>query len=178
MVYMNFDDSSVTNILKKLRNFFSSSGNLISAELFEIYKDIPMEIAIYDLSGNYQFVNSHYAGNSKNSEILIGKNDNFFADLNGISLESMEKRQLMFRQLLEEKKVLQYTEKLYFPGKNQTLYFKRIFQPLFSAASFGCGLNDLCRSVYSGRCGRQTAVAAARPRSGERSCDNNSSSGA
>ena len=129
---MNFDDSSVTNILKKLRNFFSSSGNLISTELFEIYKDIPMEIAIYDLSGNYQFVNSHYAGNSKNFEILIGKNDNFFADLNGISLESMEKRQLMFRQLLEEKKVLQYTEKLYFPSKNQTLYFKRIFQPLFS----------------------------------------------
>jgi diguanylate cyclase (GGDEF)-like protein len=34
--------------------------------------------------------------------------------------------------LLEQKKVLHYTEKLYFPGKNQTLYYKRIFQPLFS----------------------------------------------
>jgi diguanylate cyclase (GGDEF)-like protein len=91
-----------------------------------------MEIAVYDLQGKYKFVNSDYAGTPEISQELVGKDDGYFAKLKGISPDSLIKRRNIYRQLLEQKKLLQYTEKLYFPSKNQTLYYKRIFQPLFS----------------------------------------------
>ncbi len=91
-----------------------------------------MEVAIYDLQGKYTFVNQRYSADHSVAEKIIGQSDDFYARLNGISVESLTKRKQYFQQVLEEKKIVQFTEKLYFPGKNRTLYYKRIFQPLFS----------------------------------------------
>jgi diguanylate cyclase (GGDEF)-like protein len=129
---MKFDLKFVSNIIEKVVHRFSQSTDNLPAGLYDIYQSIPMEIAVYDLQGKYKFVNSDYAGTPEISQELVGKDDGYFAKLKGISPDSLIKRRNIYRQLLEQKKLLQYTEKLYFPSKNQTLYYKRIFQPLFS----------------------------------------------
>jgi len=121
--------NGLTGFLKKI---FQKIPQITSADPYQVYREIPMEIAIYDVQGKYEFVNKLYGGDEKVSKRLLGRTDDFYAELRGINNDSLQKRRQYFQQILEEKKVIQFTEKLHFPGKNQTLYYKRIFQPLFS----------------------------------------------
>lgn len=125
-----------TNIEKKLNNLshnFPRLKELAFQDPYEVYANLPMEVAIYDLQGNYIYVNKRYVVDEQISQKLIGKDDDEFARFLGISSDSLQKRKENFRRALQENRVVQFTEKLYFPGKNQTLYYKRIFQPLYSS---------------------------------------------
>lgn len=123
------NNNGLTGFLKRL---FQRIPHLTSADPYRVYREIPMEIAIYDTQGKYKFVNKLYGGDDKVTRRLLGQTDDFYAKIKGINGDSLQKRRQYFQQILEEKKVIQFTEKLHFPGKNQTLYYKRIFQPLFS----------------------------------------------
>ena len=49
----------------------------------------------------------------------------------GISSDCHKERKLHFERAIKEKKRIRFTEKLFIPEKNKTLYYKRFFQPLF-----------------------------------------------
>ncbi len=121
------------NKFQKLRANLPRLKELIFQDSYDIYKNMPIEVAVYDLEGNYEFVNDRYTADSKISREIIGKDDLFYSQLLGIQHDSFQKRKEHFTEVLEKKTVVQFTEKLYFPGKNQTLYYRRIFQPLFSS---------------------------------------------
>ena len=129
---MKKNDNGFAGILKKLIRKLPGLEDIVFKDPYHVYQNIPMEVAIYDLDGNYKFVNENYCRDEQTSKKIIGKKDKFYASLKGISLDSMQKRRQYFKQILKEKKGIQFTEKLYFPSMNQTLYYKRIFQPLFS----------------------------------------------
>lgn len=119
--------------IRKLRANLPRLKELIFQDPYDIYKNMPIEVAIYDPDGNYAFVNERYVSDSQISQDIIGKDDQYYSELLGIQFDSFQKRKELFQEVLERKTVVQFTEKLYFPGKNQTLYYRRIFQPLFSS---------------------------------------------
>jgi diguanylate cyclase (GGDEF)-like protein len=101
-------------------------------ELYNIFQDLPIEIAMYDLNGKYKFVNKLYIQDDDIRKKIIGKDDEYLFDLLGISLDSAIKRREAFQRVLLEKRMIKFTEKLLLPEKNRTLYYKRTLRPLFS----------------------------------------------
>jgi diguanylate cyclase (GGDEF)-like protein len=101
-------------------------------ELRDLFQDFPIEIAMYDQEGNYKFVNKLYARDEELRKSLIDQNDEFFFNQMGITPDSAVKRKTFFHQALEEKRTIGFTEKLFLPKENKTLYYKRYFRPLFS----------------------------------------------
>ena len=123
---MKKNDNGFAGVLKKLLLKIPGLDDIVLQDPYHVYKNIPMEVAIYDLNGNYKYVNYSYTRDEQLSKKMIGKKDQFYAASKGISIDSLQKRGEYFDRTLKEKKVIQFTEKLYFPSMNQTLYYKRI----------------------------------------------------
>ena len=98
---------------------------------YEFFLDIPTEFAVYDLEGRYLFANAKYIPDKDIREQVIGQSDKEYFQLAGISEECIEKRQEMFERVLNERKIVRFTEKLIFRELNKTLYYKRSFHPVF-----------------------------------------------
>jgi diguanylate cyclase (GGDEF)-like protein len=101
-------------------------------EVRELFNDLPIEIALYDLNGLYQFVNKWYAGDEKIRNDLIGKDDEYFFNILGVSQDAVQNRREFFKRSIKEKKNVGFTEKLFIPQQKRTLYYKRYFRPLFA----------------------------------------------
>ena len=98
---------------------------------YEFFLDIPTEFAVFDIEGKYIFTNSKYLPDQEKRKHIIGKSDLDYFRLVGISDDCIEKRKEMFDRVIEEKKIVRFTEKLIFPDLNKTLYYKRSFHPVF-----------------------------------------------
>jgi diguanylate cyclase (GGDEF)-like protein len=107
----------------------------ISREQREFYLNLPTEFAVFDLEGRYIFANSKYIPDDEKREEVIGKDDTDYFRLAGIRKECIEKRKEMFERVVEEKKIVRFTEKLIFPDLNKTLYYKRAFHPVFKSGN-------------------------------------------
>ncbi len=122
-------------MLEKLTKYFnrnkSDSPQMLEVISYQLFKNIPIEIAIYDLNGYYTYVNRYYAVDEKIREEIIGKDDAYFFKVTGISLDGLIKRQEHFKDILNRKRTVRFAESLYYPDKNRTVYFKRYFQPIF-----------------------------------------------
>ena len=121
---------SLENI-KKIDKRALLDGQLTLGEAFQLFQDVPMEIAIYDLDGNYKYVNHYYSPDEEVRNAIIGKDDEYYFNRIGISNESIEKRKEYFRIALNEKRTVRFTEKLVVPERNKSKYYKRVFQPIF-----------------------------------------------
>ena len=131
IVYMkNFLNRLFKGFRTVMKNMLRMREILFQDE-YEIYKNVPMEVAIYDPDGNYIFVNKLYLPDQNLSGLIIGKDESFFGKMAGIQPDSLKKRQEYFKEVLKEKRSVRFTEKLYFPGENKTLYYKRFYQPVF-----------------------------------------------
>lgn len=109
-----------------------STTNIESEFKFEEYEHIPMEIAIYNVKGEYLYMNSQYIIDPDEKAVLIGKTDNDYCKTKGIDPKCASERKLYFQEAIEKKKTVQFTEKLNFTERDKTLYFKRIFKPVLS----------------------------------------------
>jgi diguanylate cyclase (GGDEF)-like protein len=120
-------------MVKKLSKWVKLRGQEISSSTNdnEFFQNLPTEFAVFDTKGRYLFANSKYIADNEIRENIIGKNDQFYFNLAGISAECVEKRQEMFERVISEKKQVRFTEKLIFPEINKTLYYKRSFHPIF-----------------------------------------------
>ncbi len=103
-------------------------------EYFRTLSTIPMEIAAFDPQGRYIFLNNYFMTNGIPAKEFIGKDDQYYFYRLGIDTESIKTRQKYFQQALKNKNIVQFTEKLYFPKKNRTFYYKRIFKPILDAS--------------------------------------------
>jgi diguanylate cyclase (GGDEF)-like protein len=103
-----------------------------NASTFAVFENIPMEIAVYDTHGNYIYVNQQYAQDKTIKDTFVGKNDDYFCQVMGISMECALSRAMLFQEALQKKKPVQFTEKLHFLQKKKTLYYKRTFKPVLS----------------------------------------------
>ncbi len=101
-------------------------------EIYDLFQDLPLEIAIYDINGKYKFVNKLYINNQKIRKSIIGNDDDYYVKIMGVSPESIKKRKEYFQRVLNEKQMISFTEKLYLPEKKKTLFYKRHYKPLFS----------------------------------------------
>ncbi len=93
-----------------------------------------MEIAAFDLQGRYIFLNQYFLTNGIPSKEFIGKDDEYYFYRLGIRAEAAKMRKKYFLQALHNKRIVQFTEKLTFPEKNRTFYYKRIFKPIFDSS--------------------------------------------
>jgi diguanylate cyclase (GGDEF)-like protein len=122
-------------MLEAITKFFRSDkspARLFMQEIsYQLFTNIPVEIAIYDLNGYYTYANKYYAVDDKIREDIIGKDDAYYFKMVGISLDSLIKRQAHFKEILKRKSMVRFSESLYFPEKDRTIYFKRYFQPIF-----------------------------------------------
>lgn len=103
-------------------------------DYFETLSTIPMEIAAFDPQGRYIFLNNYFMTNGIPAKEFIGKDDEYYFYRLGINAESLKVRRKYFQQVLKHKNIVQFTEKLYFPKKNRTFYYKRIFKPILDAS--------------------------------------------
>jgi len=110
------------NIVKK--NFLKRS--------YHVFQSMPFEIAIYNPNGTYKYVNKEYLSDEDIAQHIMGKDDYFYAEILGISPESLDKRREKLQEVLTKKQAIRFTEKLFFLGEKKTRYIKRIFQPKFS----------------------------------------------
>ncbi len=122
-------------MLKALSKYFKSvkynSDQSLHETSYQLFKSIPIEIALYDLNGYYTYVNRFYAADEKIRTEIIGKDDAYFFKVTGISLAGLVKRQEHFKEILKRKSTVRFTESLYFPEKDKIQYFKRYFLPIF-----------------------------------------------
>lgn len=98
---------------------------------FSILNTIPMEIAAFDLKGQFIFLNKYYLTNGIPAKEFLGKNDEYYFYRLGIDPKALETRKKYFQQVLKTKRIVQFTEKLHYLNKDRTFYYKRIFSPIF-----------------------------------------------
>ncbi len=98
---------------------------------YMLLQKVPMEVAVYNSEGKYEFVNELYLVDAKLRKSILGKDDDYYFKLMGISSDSSLKRKENFARVLTEKKTIRFTEELYFHEKNKSLYYKRYYQPIF-----------------------------------------------
>ena len=118
----------INSILEK----FSGTGHFDLIEAFQLINNVPIEFAVYDLAGKYKYVNEQYLSDENLRSSIIGKDDAYLFNQLGISKDCGEERKIYFEKAIKEKKRVRFTEKLFIPEKNKTLYYKRFFQPLFA----------------------------------------------
>ena len=99
---------------------------------FEILHEIPMEVAVLDNKGMYLFVNKYYINDEVIASWIIGKNDSHYFKLIGLNQEHAKRRREHFQKAISEKQATRFTENIYFPKKNRSLYYTRFYQPNFS----------------------------------------------
>ncbi len=99
-------------------------------EYFNTLNTIPMEIAAFDPQGHFIFLNNYFMTNGIPSKEFIGKDDEYYFYRLGIDPQNIQLRKKYFQQALKNKRIVQFTEKLYFPKKNRTFYYKRILKPI------------------------------------------------
>jgi len=117
-------------LTKYFKSARSGSRYNLQETAYQLFRNIPIEIAIYDLNGYYTYVNRFYAADDKIREDIIGKDDAYYFKVIGISLDGLLKRQEHFRDSLKRKRTVRFTESLYFTEKDRTHYYKRSFQPI------------------------------------------------
>ena len=83
--------------LKSIDKRLSLDGQLTLGEAFQLFQTVPIEIAIYDLNGNFKYVNKYYAADDEINNAIIGKDDACYFDLMGISPDAIEKRKEYFQ---------------------------------------------------------------------------------
>ncbi len=122
-------------------------------EIYQLFQDLPLEIAMFDVKGHYKFVNKLYEKDQDIRRYMIGKNDTAYFERKGIDLSQADKRQVFFNQAIGERRIIKFTEKLELPQHNKILYYKRYFRPLFSGNGdieyvflFGNNLNAVIMS--------------------------------
>ena len=129
----------ISKIKSKLKNKKqpSQEENLSTSQstseiVYKFLEQFPMAAAVFDLNGNYKYVNDEYIMENRFKNEIIGKDDSFYFELLGVNLKSADKRKKIFKQVIKEKKTIRFTEKLHFTEKNKTRYYKRYLQPIFS----------------------------------------------
>jgi len=103
-----------------------------SKKQYKFLEQLPMAAAVFDLKGNYKFVNDEYIADEKFKSNVIGKDDSYYFDLLKVDSECANRRKEFLSQVLREKRTIRFTEKLHFTETNKTRYYKRYFQPIFS----------------------------------------------
>ncbi len=111
-------------------NVFRSNKKRSLQNYFEIFQTIPMEIAAFDVEGRFIFMNNYYFTNGIDPKEFLSKNDEYYFYRLGIDPRAITVRKKYFSRVLKTKKLVQFTEKLFFPEKNRTFYYKRILKPI------------------------------------------------
>ncbi len=114
-------------------NFLQSKKSRSLKEYFEIFKKIPMEIAVFDLQGNFIFLNDYYFTNGINGKEFLNRNEEYYFYRLQIDQGALNLRKKYFERAVKSGQLMRFTEKLYFPAKNRTFYYKRIYLPLFDS---------------------------------------------
>jgi diguanylate cyclase (GGDEF)-like protein len=125
----------LNNFLKKLKgnnvNYTNPIG-MPNRNTFTAFENIPMEIAVYDIHGKYIYCNQQYVSDPVTRDSIIGQDDDFYCQQLGISMECALERSMFFQEAVRLKKLVQFTEKLNYPAKKKTLYYKRTLKPVLS----------------------------------------------
>jgi diguanylate cyclase (GGDEF)-like protein len=121
-------------------------------EVYHLFNDLPIEIALYDVHGRYKFVNKSYEPDEQIRKDIIGRDDKYYFSLKGIAQEHADKRHEYFEQSLNSKQTIKFTEKLIMEESNRILYYERNFRPMISGNNnndiayvflFGTDLSEL-----------------------------------
>ena len=104
---------------------------------FKLLQNVPMEVAVLDLKGNYVFANEHYSPDIRVCEEIIGKNDDYYFKLIGADGEHAKKRREHFYRAINERKTIRFTENIFLPEKKRSIYYTRFYQPDFAEGDSG-----------------------------------------
>jgi diguanylate cyclase (GGDEF)-like protein len=99
---------------------------------FELLQEIPIEVAVLDKKGKYLFANKYYINDERIAKGIIGRTDSHYFKLIGLNQEYAKKRREYFEKAINEKETTRFTENIYFPQKNRSMYYTRFYQPNFS----------------------------------------------
>ncbi len=126
----------ITETLKKILKstmelFKTPKDDLVKENLFKIFKDVPLEVAVYDPFGSYIFVNEQYIPDRDLREAVIGQSDVFFFKKLEINKEALKKRITNFNKVLNEKKTITFTEKLPFIKIVKFYIINELLNPYF-----------------------------------------------
>ena len=109
-----------------------STSQIAADNEYEFFEQFPLAAAVFDLKGNYKYVNDEYMIEDRFKNDIIGKDDSFYFELLGISEKCVDKRKKIFNQVVKEQRTIKFTERLHFTEQNKTRYYKRYLQPIFS----------------------------------------------
>jgi len=101
-------------------------------EIRDLFQDFPIEIALYDLEGNYKFVNKLYVKDENIRKSILDKDDIYYFNRVGIDPQAAQRRKTFFEQAIRERRTIGFTEKLQLVQDKRILYYKRYYRPLFS----------------------------------------------
>lgn len=115
--------SDVTEVKKvnkevvRQRNFYES-----------ILNNLPTDIAVFDPSHKYLYINPRGVRDEKLRHWMIGKTDFDYAALKGLSTEMAESRRIFFNQALEQRESILFEDKIVKDGNAQ--WMLRKFYPV------------------------------------------------
>jgi hypothetical protein len=79
---MSIATSAVPNQIKADDDMSINIPQFINfEEVRELFHDLPIEIAMYDIKGNYEFVNKWYASDENIRKNLIGRDDDYLFNI-------------------------------------------------------------------------------------------------
>lgn len=122
-------------ILKQINKLNSNSDkefDIFQKHGKDLFDLLPIEVAVYDLSGNHLYVNSIYIPDSEIRVKVIGKNDKYCFDQMGIDIDCAEERKRYFYKAIDENKTVQFTEQIHYLKTDKTRYFRRTYKPILN----------------------------------------------
>ena len=96
----------------------------------EILNNLPTDIAVFDPSHNYLFINQYGIKNKEIREWMIGKNDFDYTQLKGIDDSLARFRRAKFEECIKKKEKTEWVDEHTTPDGNKS-YKLRIFSPYF-----------------------------------------------
>jgi len=101
-------------------------------EIYHLFQDLPLEVAMFDSKGHYKFVNKLYEPDDEIRKEIIGKDDKYYFERKGINPEYAEKRMEYFQKAINDRQTIRFTENLFIDNTQKTYYYERNFRPIYS----------------------------------------------
>ncbi|MFM7684019.1 MAG: PAS domain S-box protein, partial [Bacteroidota bacterium] len=129
--YINVYASDITFYINQLED---KENEIIGVKNFYefILNNIPSDIAVFDTSHKYLFVNPNGIANPEIRQFMIGKDDYDYFRFRGLSFEIADRRRELFNSVLQNKETIEWEDDIKDAKGNQKVIIRKL-APIFDS---------------------------------------------
>ena len=123
--YINVYSADITFYINQLEE---KEWEITGVKNFYVFilNNIPSDIAVFDSSHKYLFVNPNGISNPEIRKFIVGKDDYDYCSHRGISFEIADKRRKVFNEVLQNKQTVEWEDYLKDSNGNQKVVIRKL----------------------------------------------------